>query len=240
MTPLKSIHFFLSLSALFFGGVAQAVSEQKIDKDYIYFDYANQNLVVYGVYKPGTEPPKRGLSAEMDARSDGFKNLQDFIDGNCKKPEGVKESNWHGTASGGWRGYIKSLGSDIFPQSVLRIHLIVDMNKVFPKLARAKLADAKTADGKRLTFKIPELPGIMTQCGAAKLDLGNGKFLSVVPLKKSAGSDTPVTLVLDNTGTLKASTPEEQKLLESSSLSTLVAEGGEAGGTSLVGIPLSK
>lgn len=210
--------FFGKLSlASFFAISSSALAVSKSDGTGITFDFQNRQIYFYGVYSPGSAQPRvHGLDAEIAARRNGISRLNNYIEKSCG--ERSKEKTEEKPSAPSWQGIVKSQGSEIYANGVLKIALVAPIREIFKDSSKKKAQTLKTKDGLHLALSLPKLPGTALKCGMLALSL-NGKMVALNPLSGSTDPNAKtVTLRLEGAANVKPAGGEDLKLLESSNL----------------------
>jgi len=180
----------------------------------ISLDMAARQIKFYGVYSPDPAGKRGGLDAEIVARRNGISSLQAKLHASCHKDAGGAANKTLSTPP--WQGSVKSLGSEIYSNGVLKIALVAPLRDVF-KEAQQKPVSLKSSSGTPLSLKLPTLTLQHVQCGLIQLAVG-GKTIPLHVLSGSSdASAKPVKLALDGIR-LKPASAADAELLESSNL----------------------
>ncbi len=178
-------------------------------------DFLGKQIRVHGYYAPQQGERKSGLAAEIEARQNGVSRLSDHLAKACAKEDGrILED---------WKAALRSQGSEIYSNGVLRIILTANLKDVYKPFVAGKSKVPKTAEGTPLVFRFPAVPQAAVTCGTVKIEF-QGKKLTVAPVAMGAAAEAKVVkLLLGSGGVLRVSSPEDNALLES-------ARFGEDGG----------
>ncbi|MEY4065671.1 MAG: hypothetical protein RIR26_1879 [Pseudomonadota bacterium] len=177
-------------------------------------DMGARQIKFYGVYSPDPAGKRGGLDAEIVARRNGIASLQAKLHASCHKDAGGAANKTLSTPP--WQGSVKSLGSEIYANGVLKIALVAPLRDVF-KEAQQKPFSLKSSSGTPLSLKLPTLTLQHVQCGLFQLAVG-GKTIPLHVLSGSSdASAKPVKLALDGTR-LKPASAADAELLASSNL----------------------
>jgi hypothetical protein len=176
--------------------------------DVVTYDFLAKQMTVHGLYVPKEGDVKTGLAAELEARQNGIAALGNHIGKVC---EG-------GTANAmlaaNWRQSLRSQGSEIFSNGVLKIILTASLKDVYKPFGSSKVKSLKGADGGNIVFRLPTLPQSVISCGAVKADILGKTFLAAPVLVGKEDGMKKVKLLLGGGGVLKVSSPEDNALLE--------------------------
>ena len=158
---------------------ANAQSDLKIS-----LDLRNFRVLFYGTYAPkSVEAAKTGLQAESQARSNGIFTMQRYMNSNCNKSQGLN-------ASGTWKQGLSSLGSEVYPNGVLRIHLRSRMERIL----QTGGATAFGPEDKTHVFCVGNRVSLPEKsCGILNISL-NGKKYRFLPQKVDKGSAKTIAL----------------------------------------------
>jgi|GEM_PF-637874 len=213
----KAIAFLFVLVCSLSSVRGAAAAELKNDTK-VFFDFSGKQVQFYGVYTPGKDKKRGGLEAEIAARRNGIIHLNSQILNSCGKNLDGKGDD--SLASPKWQGSVKSQGSEIFANGVLKISLVAPIKEVLKENAAKKPSSLKTTDGAPLALKIPKLPVSALSCGVITINVG-GRSFKINPLSGSTESGAKVVnLALDGSSSLKPAANSDTDLLERSSLVT--------------------
>jgi hypothetical protein len=177
----------------------------------ITFDFSLRQVQFFGIYTPENGGKRGGLEAEITARRNGIANLNSKLTSVCKS--GATEQN---TSLPSWQGSVKSQGSEIFSNGVLKISLVAPLREVFKNVDR-KPATLKTKGGSPLALKVPRLSLANIKCGLVSVSVG-GKIIDLNPLSGASESGAKVVNLELVGGNLKPASAEDASLLENSNL----------------------
>ncbi|MBM3382453.1 MAG: hypothetical protein FJY29_08440 [Betaproteobacteria bacterium] len=204
--------FFYALGVLVvgitFGGRAVAAEPKNDSK--ITVDFSLRQVQFFGIYAPYQGGKKGGLDAEILARRNGIMNLSTRLKGSCGSAESAQTSN------PGWQGSVKSQGSEIYSNGVLKISLVAPLREVFKDIAR-KPATLRTKEGNPIALRFPRLTLASFKCGLLSVNVA-GKTVNLNPLSSSSESGAKVVnLELDGSA-LRPTSAADVALLENSNL----------------------
>jgi hypothetical protein len=206
----KTFSFALSLAAswLAFGGVATAAETKSDNK--ITIDFSSRQVQFFGIYSPELSGKRAGLDAEIAARRNGIMNLNARLKSSC--------GNTEASASSGpdWQGSVKSQGSEIYSNGVLKISLVAPMREVFKDVAR-KPSTLKTKEGKPIALRFPKLTLANFKCGLLNVNVA-GKTVALNPLSSSSESGAKVVNLEFDGNALRPASAAEVALIETSNL----------------------
>lgn len=213
--------------------VATATSEIRNDTA-ITFDFQNKQIQFFGIYSPGKSSPRaQGLEAEIAARRNGIAHLNAQLMRGCEAGQSNKPNESVGPS---WQGAVKSQGSEIYANGVLKISLIAPMRDVLTTSGKKSLT-LKTKDGTPLALKFPRLTASSFKCGVLTLSLA-GRTLPLNPLSGSNEIGAKVVnLALDGASKVRPAGSADLALLENSNL--FGAVGSSSDGASNTDTPLS-
>ena len=177
----------------------------------ITFDFSQRQVQFFGIYTPENGGKRGGLDAEISARRNGIANLNSKLTSLCNA--GSAEQN---VSLPSWQGSVKSQGSEIFSNGVLKISLVAPLREVFKNVAR-KPATLKTKGGAPLALKVPRLSLANIKCGLVSVSVG-GKIIDLNPLSGASESGAKVVSLELVGGNLKPASSEDASLLENSNL----------------------
>lgn len=192
------------------------------------YDFSAKQLTVHGIYMPKQGEVKTGLAAELEARQNGIAALGNHFAKVCAG--GTANEN----LVENWRSSLRSQGSEIFSNGVLRIILTGSLKEVYKPYSSNKVKTFKTPEGTNIVFRLPALPQGMITCGAVKADIVGQKFMAAPVFVGKDGSAKKINLLLGAGGVLKVSSPEDNGLLES----VKFAESVQTDGTGVVALPV--
>jgi hypothetical protein len=170
------------------------------------FGYGSKVANFYGVYspKPGV-PAKNGLDAELEARAEGIKNLETHLDQKCEQTPADSIQ-----LQSGWKKSVRSLGSDIFKNSTLKISLAINIRDLFKRKDPTLFLPIDTeAD---FAFHLPAIPFEKTKCSLLKAKLF-GQILWVQPLSVTKSETRKTISVIFDKDSLVIGKKEDQDWL---------------------------
>ena len=178
--------------------------------DAVSYDFLSRQITVYGLYVPKPEEAKGGLAAELEARQNGIAVLGAHLDKAC---EGGSENP---RLSSAWKTSLRSQGSEIYANGVLKIILTASLKEVYKEFGSPKIKGFKTPEGEAIAFRLPSLPQSAIGCGTVKVEI-LGKKYSAAPIAVSRDESVKrVNLLLGGGGVLRVGSPEDGALLEKS------------------------
>jgi hypothetical protein len=182
----------------------------------ITIDLQGRQVQFYGVYAPGTANSRvQGLEAEIAARRNGITHLNSFLNAQCGSAQ--SEQSGEKAAFPSWQGAVKSQGSEIFANGVLKISLVAPLKDVLKDTAKKKSIRLKTNDGTSLALRFPKVPARALKCGLVSLNVG-GRTIELNPLSVTSEAGAKiVNLALDG-AQLKPAGSADLALLENSNL----------------------
>ena len=180
----------------------------------IILDYSLRQVLFFGVYAPENGAKRGGLEAEIVARRNGIAYLNSKLKGSCMKSGAVV--NESGTVTPTWQASVKSQGSEIFSNGVLKISLVAPMREVFKDVVK-KPATLKTKEGTPISLKLPRLNLGDMNCGMLNVSVG-GKTLAINPLSGSSEAGAKLVKLEFSSGLLTPATSADANLLENSNL----------------------
>lgn len=181
----------------------------------ITIDFQNRQIQFFGIYSPAKSSSRaQGLEAEIVARRNGIAHLNSQLMRGCEVAQNGKSND---AAAPSWQGAVKSQGSEIYANGVLKISLVAPLRDVLKASGRKSTA-LKTKDGSPLALKLPRLPATALKCGVLTVSLG-GKTVTLNPLSGSTDSGAKVvSLALDGASGLRPAGSADLALLENSNL----------------------
>lgn len=213
---MRKIYFaaFAITSVAFLPAAAAAATEIRNDTA-ITIDFQNRQIQFFGIYSPAKSSSRaQGLEAEIVARRNGIAHLTSQLTRGCGVAQNSKPND---TAAPSWQGVVKSQGSEIYANGVLKISLVAPLRDVL-KASGKKSTSLKTKDGSPLALKLPRLPASALKCGVLTVSLG-GKTVTLNPLSGSTDSGAKVVnLALDGASGLRPAGSADLALLENSNL----------------------
>ncbi|MEN9809327.1 MAG: hypothetical protein RLZZ488_894 [Pseudomonadota bacterium] len=226
----------LALTSITLLPVSASAAEIK-NETAITLDFQNRQIQFFGIYSPAKSSARaQGLEAEIVARRNGIAHLNSQLTRGC---EGTQNSKPNDTAVPSWQGAVKSQGSEIYANGVLKISLVAPLRDVL-KSSGKKSNALKSKDGSPLALKLPRLPVTALKCGVLNVSLG-GKSVNLNPLSGSTESGAKVVnLSLDGASGLRPASSADLALLENSNLlgggeSTASAAGSDSPATDATG-----
>jgi hypothetical protein len=229
--------FFLMVPVAFWAEAAQQ------GKD-ISYDFKARQLTILGIYTPqdAATNKKSGLDAELEARRSGLALLTEYLEKSCANAEaGVVAEDLKLLPN--WKAALRSQGSEIFPNGVLKIALTANLREVFKVYSNAKPKIFKTAEGDPLYFDIPKVPASAVKCGFIKFSVSPRKNIFVAPVRvgTSNASAKIIKLTLAEGNVLQAASQDDLNALLKSDLSKLDSESTSASGASaeIVELPIT-
>lgn len=225
----------LPVAAMLTISIPSMAARSTVPKDNFMYSFESRNLFVYGVFNAQKTTQKNGLDAELAARQEGMGALANYLTTSCQGDEGQQITGAHLRAN--WQRSLRSQGSEIYSNGVLRIILMAPLRDIFKKYANTKTQNVKTTDGEPLVFQLPEIPPAAVKCGIVKMALGAKKNVSVIPQPVSNHdvSARIVRLVLTENGVLKGATPEDMVIIQKSDLLS-----SENAGIDPIGLPIAR
>lgn len=194
----------------------------------ITFDFQNRQIQFYGIYAPAKSSARAvGLDAEIVARRNGIAHLSQYLTQSC----GGSETDAQKIATPSWQAAVKSQGSEIFSNGVLKIALVAPVKDVLKETSGKKAQTLKAKDGTPLALKLPKVPASMLKCGFVNITLGD-RTIALNPLSGSSDSAAKAVSFSLQGGTLKPATSADVALLENSNL--MNTEGSTSGGNTPV------
>jgi hypothetical protein len=205
-----------TITLLSFTSIPSAQAEVKNDTA-ITFDFQGRQIQFYGIYTPSKSNQKaQGLDAEIVARRNGIAHLTSFLTNSCAGAQSGQDSE--NSASPSWQGVVKSQGSEIYSNGVLKISLVAPIKDVLKETVKKKSQSLKAKDGSPLALKLPKVPASVLKCGMLSLTLG-GRTVALNPLSGSSDSGAKVVnLSLDGSSAVKPAGAGDLALLEGSNL----------------------
>ncbi|MFZ9520147.1 MAG: hypothetical protein ACO3A4_06680 [Silvanigrellaceae bacterium] len=183
----------------------------------ITIDFQGRQIQFFGIYNPGKASQKaQGLDAEIAARRNGIAHLTSYLSNSCGGSQSAEESK--SSSSPSWQGVVKSQGSEIYSNGVLKISLVAPLKDVLKGTAKGKSTTLKSKDGAPLALRIPRIPASALKCGMLTLSVA-GRTIPLNPLSGSSESGAKVVnLILEGSSTVKPSGAGDIALLEGSNL----------------------
>lgn len=206
----KTFLFAFALAAVGFVFDTNALAAEPQNDTKITFDLSSRQVQFFGIYSPDQGGKKAGLDAEIAARRNGIMNLSARLKGSCGGAEATQSTG------PSWQGSVKSQGSEIFSNGVLKISLVAPMREVFKDVARTP-STLKTKDGSPIALRFPRLTLANFKCGLLSINIA-GKSVSVNPLSSSSDSGAKVVNLEFDGSALRPSSAADVSLLENSNL----------------------
>ncbi|NBX17440.1 MAG: hypothetical protein EBR09_08755 [Proteobacteria bacterium] len=204
----------LLISTVLFSASAFAADVKNDTK--ITFDLQSRQIQFYGVYAPaGGSSRTLGLEAEIAARRNGIAHLSSFLATQCGNKTSEQAAEKMNPPV--WQAVVKSLGSEIFANGVLKIALVAPMKDVLKDSAKKKGVRLKTNDGVPLALKFPKVTGRAVKCGLVSLNIG-GRTVELNPLSVSSEAGAKIVNLTVDGVQLKPAGAAELALLENSNL----------------------
>lgn len=186
------------------------------------YDFLSKSLTVRGYHVPKEGEKKSGLAAELDARTNGVATLGGHISKTCEGGTGSK------LLASDWQRSLRSQGSEIFANGVLRIILTASLKDVFKGYGSSKAKALKTPEGQPIVFRLPSLPQGTISCGMVRIEFDGKRYEAApVALGEPGEGAKVVNLLLGSGGLLKVSSPEDVSLLEKAKFPAEVTLEGE-------------
>lgn len=179
----------------------------------ITLDFALRQVQFFGVYAPESGNKRGGLDAEIVARRNGISYLNSKLQGSCGKSVSAADQT---TSSPSWQATVKSQGSEIFSNGVLKISLVAPIREIFKDVER-KPSVLKTKEGAPIALRLPRLALANLKCGLVNLSVA-GKTLAINPLSGSTETGAKVVRLEMASGVLQPATAADASLLEGSNL----------------------
>jgi hypothetical protein len=190
------------------------------------YDFANKTLTVYGFFSPKQGEKKEGLAAEISARAGAVATLSQALSKECTGPLQTLQPGAN------WQRALRSQGSEIYANGVLKIILTASLREVFKPHGSHKSKLAKTPQGETLVFELPLLPAGIVQCGTVGLNF-DGKTLRASPVAvESSEKLRIVKLLLATDKSLAVASPDDVDALKAAGFSESVSDG-------LVALPIA-
>jgi hypothetical protein len=183
----------------------------------IIFNFPSKEVLFHGVFMPGQGNAKtQGLDAEIAARRNGIAHLNSFLASSCGQASVEKNEGVSGTPS--WQAVVKSQGSEIFSNRVLKISLVAPVRDILKNMSKTNVKTLQTKDGQQIALKLPKMPASALKCGLITLTLGS-RNVALNPLASSTDSNAKVVqLIADGSAGVKPAETVDREILENSSL----------------------
>lgn len=205
------------LSLFIFQGIQVAHAADVKNETNITIDFQNRQIQFYGIYSPGKSNARaQGLEAEIVARRNGIAHLNTYLTRSCDGATAEKTEEAAATPS--WQTSVKSQGSEIYSNGVLKISLVAPLKEVLKNATKSKSSTLKTKEGTPIALRLPRLPASALKCGMLNLTL-SGRTIALNPLSGSTESGAKVVnLTLDGSSSVKPAGASDLALLENSNL----------------------
>jgi len=191
----------------------------------INFDFVSRQVVFYGLYVPASENKADGLSAELYARRDGIAHLTSKLQESCSNVP-ASEGSVRPSTNGAWISSVRSQGSEIYNNGVLKIFLTAPVREVFKEFPVSSF-QLKSKSGTALALRFPVVPLEKMVCGKLSLTVG-GKKVEVNPFALSKDSTAQSVKLTFQGNALIPARAEDVKTLEESNLFAAVSDLGDA------------
>lgn len=213
----------LAIAAMFVSFLYSAKSraEESRNNSKITFDFSLLQVQFFGIYTPENGGKRGGLEAEITARRNGIANLNSKLISVCDSGTAGQNSS-----QPSWQGSVKSQGSEIFSNGVLKISLVAPLREVFKNTAR-KPSTLKAKDGSPLALKVPRLSIANIKCGLVSVNVG-GKIIELNPLSGAFESGAKVVKLELVGEILRPVSSADSSLLENSNLFASVEPADDA------------
>lgn len=179
------------------------------------FDFVSRQVIFYGLFTPEGDGKQDGLSAELLARRDGIAHLTSKLQDSCSELPAAAGAI-RPSSNGGWISSVRSQGSEIYANGVLKISLMAPVREVFKEFPATSLA-LKSKSGAPLSIRFPIISIDKIKCGKLSLSVGARK-IDVNPFLVSKDAAEKTVRVVYRGDTFVPATPEDSKLLEESNL----------------------
>ncbi len=177
----------------------------------ITIDFQGKQIQFYGIYSPEKSNSRaQGLDAEIVARRNGIAHLNTNLLSSCGT-SGEK------TAAPSWQGVVKSQGSEIFSNGVLKISLVAPVKDVLKETSKKKAQTLKSKEGSPIALRLPKVSAKALKCGMLTVNVA-GRTVALNPLSGSNDSGAKVVNLTVDGNVLKPSGATDLALLESSNL----------------------
>ena len=190
----------------------------------INFDFVSRQVVFYGLYIPKDENRTDGLSAELYARLDGIAHLTAKLQESCNGVPAAQGAVRPST-NAAWISSVRSQGSEIYTNGVLKISLTAPVREVFKEFPSSSFV-LKSKSGTQLSLRFPVIPLDKITCGKLSVSVG-GKKADVNPFSLSKDSSAQSVRLVFQGNTLVPSKVEDIKTLEESNLFASVSVSGD-------------
>lgn len=177
----------------------------------ITIDFQSKQIQFYGIYAPEKSNSRaQGLDAEIVARRNGIAHLNRNLLSSCGT-SGEK------TAAPSWQGVVKSQGSEIFSNGVLKISLVAPVKDVLKETSKKKVQTLKSKEGSPIALRIPKVSAKALNCGMLTVNVA-GRSVALNPFSGSNDSGAKVVNLTVDGNVLKPSGASDLALLENSNL----------------------
>jgi len=174
-------------------------------------DFQGKQIQFYGIYAPEKSNSRaQGLDAEIVARRNGIAHLNTNLMASCGTT-GEK------TAAPSWQGVVKSQGSEIFANGVLKISLVAPIKDVLKETSKKKVQTLKSKEGSPIALRIPKVSTKALKCGMLTVNVA-GRTVVLNPLSGSNDSGAKVVNLTVDGNVFKPSSATDLALLENSNL----------------------
>ncbi|MEY2987143.1 MAG: hypothetical protein RJB13_664 [Pseudomonadota bacterium] len=219
---------FYAVSAIFASSIA---SEANANQTKINFNFVTRQVVFYGLYVPQSENKADGLSAELYARRDGIAHLTAKLQESCNGIP-VSEGTVRPSSNAGWISSVRSLGSEIYNNGVLKISLTAPVREVFKEFPSSSFV-LRSKSGAPLVLRFPVIPLDKITCGKLSVHVGSKK-VDVNPFAVTRESSAQSVQLVFRGATLVPSKSEDIKTLEESNLFASLSASKDADSTSKI------
>lgn len=209
----------ISLVSSIAGQAVAAKNETRIN-----FDFVSRQVVFYGLFFPQAEGKTDGLSAELFARRDGIAHLTAKLQESCSDAS-TAQGTTRPSSNAEWISSVRSQGSEIYTNGVLKISLTAPVREVFKEFPASSFA-LKSKSGTPLALRFPVIPLDQIRCGKLSLTVGTKK-VDVNPFALSKDASAQVVRLSFEGNSLVPSKPEDLKTLEESNLFGSASDMGE-------------
>ena len=226
---------YIPFAFLLFEGTCFGAQSTPISSSLSY-NFETKSIVVYGVHS--ATRGKTGLDAELAARQDGVNVITQYLEKSCSSADSNSpKSNKSKSLSDNWQRAVKSQGSEIYANGVLRIILVAHLREVFKKYNSTKPLMIENDEGKSVVFQLPTIPPDSVHCGMLKLAVSPRQIVNIIPLPVNSGDQEIkiVKLTLSDSGILQSAKGEEADFIQKTELGR-IADNSET----VVGLPILK
>ena len=207
---MNKIFLTLAMTVCTSGASALAAADNKNNTN-ITIDFQSKQIQFYGIYAPEKSNTRsQGLDAEIVARRNGIAHLNTNLTSSCG-------STGEKTAVPSWQGVVKSQGSEIFSNGVLKISLVAPIKDVLKETSKKKAQTLKSKEGSPIALRIPKVSAKALKCGMLTVNIA-GRTVALNPLSGSNDSDAKVVNLTVDGNVLKPSGATDLALLENSNL----------------------